>query len=164
MTSSDPAGTPASAGDGPLQDAAGLQREIDQTREHLGETVEQLAAKADVKARAQETASDLKDQAKEKAGQARAQAAHAAGTVRSQVSSTTAGISEKAKAAGSAAAHQLPAQAAAVAAPVRDAVPEPAQQAVAKATKTIRQRPVPIAVAGAVLVVGILVVRRWRKR
>jgi ElaB/YqjD/DUF883 family membrane-anchored ribosome-binding protein len=138
MTNSDSAGQPAAAGDGPPQDAAGLQREIDQTREHLGETVEQLVAKADVKARAQETASELKDQAMGKAAQARTQAAHAAEAVRSQ--------------------------AAAAAAPVRDAMPEPAQQAITKATGTVRQRPVPVAVAVAVLVVGILVIRRWRKR
>jgi 2C-methyl-D-erythritol 2,4-cyclodiphosphate synthase len=31
-----------------------LEKEIEQTREHLGETVEALAAKVDVKARAQE--------------------------------------------------------------------------------------------------------------
>ncbi|MCL3817145.1 DUF3618 domain-containing protein [Aeromicrobium wangtongii] len=32
-----------------------LEREIEQTREHLGETVDALAAKMDVKSRAKET-------------------------------------------------------------------------------------------------------------
>jgi ElaB/YqjD/DUF883 family membrane-anchored ribosome-binding protein len=32
-----------------------LEKEIEQTREHLGETVDALAAKLDVKTRAQET-------------------------------------------------------------------------------------------------------------
>jgi Protein of unknown function (DUF3618) len=34
-------------------DAQRLREEIERTREHLGETVEQLAAKVDVKGRAQ---------------------------------------------------------------------------------------------------------------
>ena len=37
-----------------------LQAEIERTREHLGETVEQLAAKADVKARVQERVEERK--------------------------------------------------------------------------------------------------------
>lgn len=43
-----------------------LEKEIERTREQLGETVEALAAKADVKARAQQKLS----QAKQQAGQA----------------------------------------------------------------------------------------------
>jgi len=44
-----------------------IQQEIERTREHLGETVEELAAKADVKARAQAKAADVKAQAQAKA-------------------------------------------------------------------------------------------------
>jgi hypothetical protein len=40
--------------------AAELQQEIEQTRERLGETVEELAAKADVKARVQGKAIEAK--------------------------------------------------------------------------------------------------------
>jgi len=40
-----------------------LQAEIDQTREQLGETVEQLAAKADVKARIQPKVDEAKSKA-----------------------------------------------------------------------------------------------------
>ena len=40
-----------------------LQAEIDQTREQLGETVEQLAAKADVKARMQPKVEQAKSRA-----------------------------------------------------------------------------------------------------
>jgi ribosome-binding protein aMBF1 (putative translation factor) len=40
-----------------------LQAEIDQTREQLGETVEQLAAKADVKARVQPKVEEAKSRA-----------------------------------------------------------------------------------------------------
>jgi Protein of unknown function (DUF3618) len=52
-----------------------IQREIEQTREHLGQTVEELAVKADVKARAQAKVADVK-------ARARAAAAAASGRVR----------------------------------------------------------------------------------
>jgi Protein of unknown function (DUF3618) len=51
-------------------DPAQLAAEIERTRERLGETVEALAAKADVKARAQQKASQLTVQLKNRAGQA----------------------------------------------------------------------------------------------
>jgi uncharacterized protein DUF3618 len=40
-----------------------IQQEIERTRDHLGETVEELAARADVKARARATAAGMKDKA-----------------------------------------------------------------------------------------------------
>jgi hypothetical protein len=45
-------------------DAQQLRAEIERTREHLGATVEELAAKVDVKKRAQAKATDLTRQAK----------------------------------------------------------------------------------------------------
>ena len=41
-----------------------IQQEIEQTRERLGQTVEELAAKADVKARAQAKVTDVKARAR----------------------------------------------------------------------------------------------------
>jgi hypothetical protein len=55
-----------------------IQREIEQTRERLGQTVEELAAKADVKARAQAKVADAK-------ARARARAAEVSGRVRRSV-------------------------------------------------------------------------------
>jgi len=52
-----------------------IQREIEQTREHLGQTVEELAAKADVKTRAQAKVADVK-------ARARVRAAEVSGQVR----------------------------------------------------------------------------------
>ena len=49
----DPAGSP------PPDDVQELQQEIEQTREQLGDTVEQLVANADVKARARGKAAEL---------------------------------------------------------------------------------------------------------
>lgn len=40
-----------------------IQQEIERTRARLGETVDELAAKTDVKARAQAKAAELKDKA-----------------------------------------------------------------------------------------------------
>jgi hypothetical protein len=74
-------------------DARQLHEEIEQTREHLGATVEQLAAKADVKGRAQAKAAELGRQvtwqargvvaqAQRLGVQARKQAAEGAGAAR----------------------------------------------------------------------------------
>jgi len=46
-----------------------IEQEIEQTRDHLGETVEELATRADVRARA--TAAGVKDTAAEMSGQMR---------------------------------------------------------------------------------------------
>jgi Protein of unknown function (DUF3618) len=62
-----------------------IQQEIDRTRERLGETVEELAAKADVKARAQAKAADVKAQAQAKAVEAKTKAQAKAGELSGQV-------------------------------------------------------------------------------
>ena len=62
-----------------------LQAAIEQTREELGRTVEQLVAKTDVKARAQAKVSDLTQRAKDATSQVRHQAAAQAGSARSQL-------------------------------------------------------------------------------
>jgi succinyl-CoA synthetase beta subunit len=47
--------------------AAEIQQEIERTRQRLGETVEELAAKADVKARVRGKAADVRAKAQDKA-------------------------------------------------------------------------------------------------
>jgi uncharacterized protein YPO0396 len=63
-----------------------IQGEIEQTREQLGQTVEELAAKADVKARARAKATTAKAKvqamATEVSGRAKAQASELSGRVR----------------------------------------------------------------------------------
>jgi hypothetical protein len=82
-------------------DAQQLREEIERTREHLGETVEQLAAKADVKGRAQARAAELAGQVtrqarnavthgREQAAQARKQGAGAARQYRVPLSAAVA--------------------------------------------------------------------------
>ncbi|MBX9393420.1 DUF3618 domain-containing protein [Streptomyces sp. TRM72054] len=54
-----------------------LRRQIAQTRSQLGDTIEELAAKADVKGRARARGADLKDKAGAMTVQLRGSAAHA---------------------------------------------------------------------------------------
>ncbi len=125
-----------------------LQREIEQTREQLGETVEQLVAKTDVKARARAKAAELTGRVEDKTSQARTQAAAGAGRVRDQFAGKD----------------QAQRRVAAVAAPVWEAAPEPVRQAVAKGASSARRRRVPLAVAAGVLMAGYLAIRWWRRR
>jgi hypothetical protein len=48
-----------------------IQQEIERTREHLGDTVEELTARADVRARARAKATEMKGRATEAAAQLR---------------------------------------------------------------------------------------------
>jgi len=54
----------------PEDNVIALRYEIERTRAELGETVEQLAARADVKARAQEAVDEVKGRARAKATEA----------------------------------------------------------------------------------------------
>jgi hypothetical protein len=55
-------------------DTEQLKAQIEQTREHLGRTAEQLVAKVDVKARTQARVTDLTQRAKDATSQVQAQA------------------------------------------------------------------------------------------
>ena len=47
-----------------------LEQEIERTREHLGDTIDELAGKADMKARARARAAEVKARAQERAADA----------------------------------------------------------------------------------------------
>ena len=70
-----------------------LRTEIEQTRAGLGDTVEALTAKADVKARAKQATGDVVDQAKQKLTAAKNQTVQAAGTVKDTLTSTARSVS-----------------------------------------------------------------------
>jgi hypothetical protein len=135
----------ASAGPGAPDDPEQLKAEIEETREQLGDTVDQLTAKADVKGRAQSKAADLTDRAKAKTSHARLQAAVQADSVRSQLAATTATAREQAASAG-------------------QAVPEPVKRVVVKGGEAARQHRKPLAIAVGVLILGAVVVRWLAKR
>ena len=148
----------------PPDDPQQLAEEIERTREQLGETVEQLAAKADVKARAQDKASQLTGRLKGKAGQARQQAAAAAGQVQRQLADKTTGPRQKVVSASGPVKDQVRQQAAAAAAEISKVTPEPVRRAAARAAVTARQRRVMLAAAIGAGVLGWMVIARWRRR
>jgi len=59
-----------------------IQQEIERTRDHLGETVEELATRADVKARARATAAGMKDKAAQMKVRAQGKATEMSGQLR----------------------------------------------------------------------------------
>jgi hypothetical protein len=141
-----------------------LEAEIERTREQLGATVHELAARADVKTRARAMAAEVTGRVKSTTAQARTNAAARAGNVRSQVTGTTAAARQKAISAGGAGRDQLRSRASAVSAPVWEAMPERVRSTVTKGANGARDRWVPLTVAGGVLVVGCVALRQWRRR
>jgi Protein of unknown function (DUF3618) len=77
---------PAEAGPGGTvpENEQELRQEIEQTRERLGDTVELLVAKTDIKGRAQAKVAGLAGRVKDKSAPARAKAADRAANARSQ--------------------------------------------------------------------------------
>ena len=149
---------------GPPDDIQELRQEIEETREQLGDTVQRLAAKTDVMARARYKAVELTQKVKGKASQTQAQAAASAGNARSQVAEKTEAARQHFMPAVDAGKEQLQARAAAVSTPVWEATPEPVRQAVAKGASTIRQRRAPLALGACALVAACLAVMWWRRR
>jgi sRNA-binding protein len=143
-------GTPAKP------DVAALRAEIKQTRSELGETVQALAAKADVKARAKEQV----EQTKQKV---RAQAAEATGKVRD--AAVAAGDRVRA-AAGQAAdkASHTTAQATDTAAHAADRVRAAGPVSGSGVAVAGRRVPVELLVAGVAALVGVILVVRGSRR
>jgi len=134
-------------------DAEELKAKIEQTREQLGRTVEQLAAKTDVKARAQAKVTDLTQRAKDTTSRLRRQAAVRADSARSQLAAYSASVRQSAASVGDAGRDRLPSQ-----------VSASLKQAVTKGTEGARKHRAPLIIAVGVLVVGAIVVRRWTRR
>ena len=80
----------------PPSDPQALRAEIDQTRADLGETVEALAAKTDVKARAKHAASEPIDTIQQSVRAARDHATNVAMTVADDARATVASVRESA--------------------------------------------------------------------
>jgi Protein of unknown function (DUF3618) len=159
--------TPAGTGpDRPTttDDTEELQQEIERTREHLGDTVQQLAAKADVKAVARDKATKLSERMKGKTGRARIQATTRAAGIRSQLAGKTTAARHRAQSVSEGRMAQVREQVAAVGTPVWDATPKQVRDVVAMGAAGARQRRVPLAVAAGALVLGLLLIRRRRGR
>jgi hypothetical protein len=120
----------------PPDDLRHLEAQIERTREQLGATVQELAARADVKTRARAKAAEVTGRVKSTTVQARTNAVARAGSVRSQVTGTTASAWE--------------------------ATPDQVRFAVTKGASGAKERWVPLTITAGVLVVGCLAVRQWR--
>jgi hypothetical protein len=148
-TAKPPAGPEAVPGGTVPGDEQELREEIGRTREQLGETIDQLVAKTDLKGRARAKAADL-------AGRVKASTAR----LRSQVAGKTVMARQNATAAGGTAKAQLQARAA----PVWEAAPEPVRRTMVKGASAAQRRRVPLMAAAATLAAGYLMVRWWRRR
>jgi Protein of unknown function (DUF3618) len=146
----------------PTDDADELQYDIERTREHLGQTVGQLAAKADVKAMARGKATELSERVRNKSGQFRGQAAARAEGARSQLAGKTAAARHRAQSASEGRIAQVREQVAAIGTPAWEATPEQVRNAVAKGAAGARRRRASLAIGVGVLVLGLLIIRRWR--
>ena len=121
---------------------AALRSEIEQTRAELGETVEELAARADVKARAKEKVEDTKARTKEKV-------AETVDKAKTQAVATAAEVKEKAVATVQ---------------EIKENPAVPARRAATRMRTSVQQHPKQWAVvAAALLAFAALVVgkRRW---
>ena len=137
----------------PADDPQQLEAEIWRTREQLGDTVQELAGRADVKSRA-----------RARAAEARRNAAARAGDVRNQVTSKTVAARQKVISAGAARKDQLRTRATAMGAPVWQATPEQVRRTVTNGANSAREGWVPLAVAAGMLFVGSLAAWQWSRR
>ncbi|MEU7383618.1 MULTISPECIES: DUF3618 domain-containing protein [unclassified Streptomyces] len=171
-TQGDGGATPPTGAKGPDE----LRQQIEQTRSQLGDTVEELAAKADVKGRAKARAADLMDKAGALTVQLRSSAAHAGHRV--QEKATHAGhrtqegagrsghvLQERATRAG----HLVQERATRAGHTVQERASRVGQSApVSNAVEAYRRNPRPMVMAlaagAAALVATGLLIRRSRRR
>ena len=152
------AGSPAEAGPGGTvpETEQELRQEIEQTRERLGDTVELLVAKTDIKGRAQAKVAGLAGRVTGRAAAARSKATDRAASVSGQA----AGKSLMARQKAMAGRDQLQARAAGA----WQAAPEGFRRAAAKGADTARQYRVSLAAGLVALGSGYLAFRLWPRR
>lgn len=131
------------------RDPHALAEDIERTRQQLGDSVEALAAKVDVKAQARGKAAEMKTRVAGTAGAAADRITAKTADLRHQLPGKTSGLTQ-AVTTGRAKARQI--------------TSAPAQQAVARAARTVGERPGQYAAAaGVLLVIGWLLWRIGRR-
>ena len=140
-----------------------LEAEIERTREQLGETVQELVTRADVKSLARAKAAELRGRVKDTTSQARKTATASAVGVRGQVADKTAVALQKATSAGATQKDQLRNRAVAVSAPAWQATPEQVRRAVTNGAGGAKERWLPLTLAASSLILGYSAFRRWRR-
>jgi Protein of unknown function (DUF3618) len=143
-------------------DQQALAEDIERTREELGATVEALAAKADVKARAREKAAEMSGRLTGAAGQAGAQLSAGTRRLRNEAAGSLA-TAKRTILNASGPVRQQVSRAGRTGTTVWQAAPEPVQRTAKRAASGAQRRRVPLAVAtSAVLLAGLIMV--WRRR
>lgn len=144
-----------------------LRQQIERTRSQLGDTVEELAAKADVKGRAKARAADLKDKAGALTVQLRSTAAQAGHRVQEKTALAGHRVQEKTAEAGhriqektAEAGHRAQLTAQRAGHTTTDSVRRPVSGAVEVCRRHPRQLMIVGAVGAAALVAGLLARRR----
>jgi Protein of unknown function (DUF3618) len=140
----------------PPDDVQQLEAEIAATRERLGDAVEELVAKLDVKSQARAQATRITSQVTGAAQKARGQAVAQAAKVRGQLAAQ----SGKARGQLAVTAAKTRDQAASAA----DGAKGPGRHAAETGTRLVKQRRVQIGAAAALLIAGLLAVLLRRKR
>ncbi|MFE0795008.1 DUF3618 domain-containing protein [Streptomyces mutabilis] len=139
---------PAGGAKGPDE----LRQQIEQTRSQLGDTVEELAGKADVKGRAKARAADLRDKAGAMTVQLRSSAAHAGHAVQGKAHRAGHAVQDKAGQAG----HAVQGKAGRAGHTVERRVPGRARGVVRVGLDHPRAALVAGAAAGALVAAGVL--------
>ncbi|QDO01734.1 DUF3618 domain-containing protein [Streptomyces sp. RLB1-9] len=138
-----------------------LREHVEQTRQEFGETVENLAAKTDVKARAQEKATVLTEQAGAQAaeltGQVKVKAVEAAHLVQDK-------LPDPVKDSATAAAGQVKAKAGQAGQVWQDKAPEPVRAKAQQGVEVARDNRTLLIVAGSVAGAAWLLLRRRGRR
>ncbi|MFJ2258183.1 DUF3618 domain-containing protein [Streptomyces sp. NPDC087844] len=132
---------PAAGAEGPDE----LRRQIEETRSQLGDTVEELAAKADVKGRAKARGAELKDKASEAGHTVQGKAVQAGHVVQEKATEAGHVVQEKAALAGHV---------------VQERVPQPVRNAATAVVQAGLRNPKPVLIAGAGVVVAAGLLRR----
>ena len=151
----------------PRDDAEALRQDIERTREQLGDAVEALAAKADVKARTRKQASDMSDRLKSTVEQAKQQAAARAGRARTQLAGTIAGARQSVQPSAESGRHQAQSRHTPAGSAVRTTASgqvTQASQAVRRAASDAGQRRKLLLAAAGVAALAYLVAALRRRR
>ncbi len=157
-----------------MSDAAGsrtpeeeaLAGEIERTREQLGETVEALAAKADVKGRARRRGAEVTGNLRGRARAAKDKVTEQAGELRDEAAAKAAQAKNAAQGAGAPVAGQVASRAAAAGRAVRDITPAPVQRSAGRAVVIVRGhrgKAAAAALAATALILAWLAARRRRR-
>lgn len=133
-----------------------LMTDIEQTRQDLGETIDALAAKADLPARARKRAAELREQAGERVGTltrtVRETAQRQAPQVREQAGERLTALTHTVRETAQRQAPRVRAQVAAPIAKAGEAIPEPARRTASRAADVASRRPLALYGAAAACV------------